>query len=91
MNNQTIDVESTLNSLGYDLSDKGDYWQTNALFRNGDNKTALQIYKNSGVWKDYVNNTSFMPFKKLVQLTLNSNDDHLIDRNIVRFVLLYSV
>lgn len=80
MNNQTIDVESTLNSLGYDLSDKGDYWQTNALFRNGDNKTALQIYKNSGVWKDYVNNTSFMPFKKLVQLTLNSNDDHLIDK-----------
>jgi hypothetical protein len=73
-----INIEDTLLSLGYRLSDRGSYWQTNALFRNGDNKTALQIYKDSGVWKDYVNNTAYMPFEKLVQATLGTTDSDLI-------------
>lgn len=73
-----VDIEGTLISLGYKLEDRGSYWQTNAVFRQGDNKTAIQIYKNSGVWKDYVNQTPFMPFKKLVQLTVGSNDDNVI-------------
>jgi hypothetical protein len=73
-----LDIEGTLLSLGYRLNDRGPYWQTNAIFRQGDNKTAIQIYKNSGVWKDYVNQTPYMPFKKLIQLTIGSNDDDLV-------------
>tara|TARA_B100000085_G_scaffold273922_1_gene289961 strand:+ start:12305 stop:13342 length:1038 start_codon:yes stop_codon:yes gene_type:complete len=72
-----LDIEQTLTSLGYKLDDRGAYWQTNALFRQGDNKTAIQIYKNSGVWKDYVNQTPYMPFKKLIQLTVGTNDDDI--------------
>lgn len=77
MNN--INLKETLDNLGYNLLDRGDYWQTNALFRGGDNRTAIQIYKDTGVWKDHVNQTPFMPFKKLVQATLGSNDDEVIE------------
>ncbi|MAG59507.1 hypothetical protein CMO96_01830 [Candidatus Woesebacteria bacterium] len=73
-------IKEVLEDLGYKLSDRGSYWQTNAIFRNGDNTTALQIYKDSGVWKDYVNDTSFSPFKRLIQATLGSNDPKDIDK-----------
>lgn len=67
-------IKSILEELGYKLNDKGSYWQSSAVYRNGDNKTALQIYKDTGAWKDYVQNTPFMPFKQLLVLTLNTND-----------------
>lgn len=67
-------IRSILEELGYKLSDKGSYWQSAALYRNGDNQTALQIYKDTGAWKDYVKDTAFMPFNKLLVLTLNTND-----------------
>jgi hypothetical protein len=67
-------IKDILQELGYKLNDKGSYWQCAAVYRNGDNSTALQIYKDTGAWKDYVQNTPFMPFKKLLILTLNSND-----------------
>lgn len=77
-----VDYKNTLISLGYSLQDRGDYWQTSALFRRGDNKTAIQIWKDSGVWKDYVENSAFMPFNKLVQLTLGSTDIELINQSL---------
>jgi len=67
-------VKNILDGLGYKLRDKGSYWQSAALYRNGDNDTALQIYKDSGAWKDYVKDTPFMPFRQLLILTLNTND-----------------
>ena len=67
-------IKDSLVRLGYKLADRGAYWQTNALFRNGDNKTAIQIYKNTGVWKDHVQNSSFAPFQRLVEITLGTND-----------------
>jgi hypothetical protein len=67
-------IKNILEELGYKLFDKGSYWQSSAVYRNGDNKTALQIYKDTGAWKDYVQNTPFMPFKQLLVLTLNTND-----------------
>jgi hypothetical protein len=67
-------IKECLQSLGYKLSDRGSYWQTNALFRNGDNSTAIQIYKNTGVWKDYVQNSPYSPLQKLVEVTLGTND-----------------
>jgi hypothetical protein len=67
-----VDFESILETLGYSLNDRGEYWQTSALFRDGDNPTAIQIYKNSGVWKDYVEDSGFLPFSALVK---KSNHD----------------
>lgn len=67
-------IKDILQELGYKLSDKGSYWQCPAVYRGGDNPTALQIYKDTGAWKDYVQNTPFMPFKQLLVLTLNTND-----------------
>ena len=67
-------IRDILEQLGYKLNDKGSYWQCAALYRGGDNSTALQIYKDTGAWKDYVQNTPFMPFKQLLVLTLNTND-----------------
>ncbi len=66
MSEKEIDYQEVLESLGYTLDDRGEYWQTNALYRDGDNKTALQIYKDTGVWKDYVEGTQFMPFAALL-------------------------
>jgi hypothetical protein len=71
---ETSDIKEALIKLGFNLSDRGSYWQTNAIFRNGDNQTAIQIYKDTGVWKDYVEDTCFFPFKKLVQASLGTND-----------------
>jgi hypothetical protein len=75
-------IQEVLQSLGYKLSDRGSYWQTNAIFRNGDNKTALQIYKDTGVWKDYVEGTSFFPFKRLIEATLGTNDKKEVSKYI---------
>ena len=68
MSGEEIDYQEILENLGYDLGDRGEYWQTNALYRSGDNKTALQIYKDTGVWKDYVEESKFMPFAALLSL-----------------------
>jgi hypothetical protein len=38
------------------------------------------IYKDTGVWRDFVENKAPMPFKKLVELTLNTNDPNVIKK-----------
>jgi len=60
--------------LGYDLKDHGDHWRTKANFRNGDNQTAIKIYKNSGVWNDFSHGTKAKPFKALIQQTLGKTN-----------------
>jgi hypothetical protein len=67
-------IKDVLQKLGYKLTDFGNHWRTNALYRGGKNSTALQIYKNSGVWVDYVNNSQHLPLKSLVEATLQTND-----------------
>ena len=66
-------IEKILLELGYNLSDKGKYWQSNAVYRQGDNRTALQIWKDTGIWKDFVANTSYLPFKKLIELSCSDD------------------
>ena len=73
-------IQEILTDLGYNLDDRGDYWQTNAIYRGGDNKTALQIYKNSGVWKDYVQETGFLPFKALVEKSCEDLSQQDLDK-----------
>jgi hypothetical protein len=75
-------IKDSLVQLGYKLADRGSYWQTNAIFRNGDNKTAIQIYKNTGVWKDHVADSQFSPFKRLVEITLGTNDPKSVNQYI---------
>lgn len=70
-------VKQILDHLGYRLADRGAYWQTNAVFRDGDNQTAIQIYKDSGVWKDYVEGTSFKPLSHLVSKTSGGENKDL--------------
>ena len=62
-------IEKILVDLGYNLSDRGKYWQSAAVYRDGDNRTALQIWKDTGVWRDFVTNTSYKPLQKLIELT----------------------
>lgn len=62
-----IATREILEPLGFKLRDCGDYWQANAAFRNGDNPTALQIYKKTGVWIDYAHGDKPMPFKLLLK------------------------
>lgn len=76
----STDIQSSLIKLGYKLHDYGNHWRTNALYRGGDNSVALKIYKDTGVWTDFVDNKSPMPFVKLVQLTLNTNDPNLLNQ-----------
>jgi hypothetical protein len=73
------DYKQVLEDLGYRLKDHGSYWRTNAVYRSGDNSTALQIYKDTGVWKDYVEDSIFLPFEALLQKTLNTNDKSILN------------
>ena len=68
------DHKSILEELGFKLIDRGSFWHSNAAYRDGDNNSALQIYKNSGVWKDFVEDTDFLPFEVLLEKTLNTTD-----------------
>ena len=72
------DFKKILEELGYRLKDHGSYWRTNALYRSGDNTSALQIYKDTGVWKDFVEDTDFLPFQILLEKTLNTRDTSII-------------
>jgi len=81
INNQVNQIEKILIDLGYNLSDRGKYWQCNAVYRNGDNRTALQIWKDTGIWRDFVANTSYQPFKRLLELSCN--DDSKIEEILV--------
>ena len=76
-----IVLKSSLESLGYQLKDYGNYWRTSAIYRGGDNSTALKIYKNSGVWTDFASNGSkSYPFQRLVELTLDTKDEHVVNK-----------
>lgn len=77
IDNQAEIIEKTLVSLGYQLADRGKYWQCSAVYRDGDNRTALQIWKDTGIWRDFVANTSYQPFKRLLELSCK--DDSKIE------------
>lgn len=76
-------LKDILENLGYKLKDCGAYWQTNAVYRGGDNPQAIQIYKDSGVWKDFVEDTMYLPIEALVEKTIGSGDSIEI-RNLLK-------
>ena len=69
-----MNYKEVLENLGYRLKDHGSYWRTNAVYRSGDNSTALQIYKDTGVWKDYVAGDGFLPFPALIEKTVGKDN-----------------
>tara|TARA_R110002020_G_scaffold363289_1_gene575562 strand:- start:1748 stop:2818 length:1071 start_codon:yes stop_codon:yes gene_type:complete len=71
------DFQGILQSIGYKLIDCGDHWRTRAVYRDGDNETALKIYKNTGVWMDFVQNKGSKPFEALVRETLSDSPKEL--------------
>lgn len=72
-------IQASLERLGYKLTSHGNHWRAPALYRNGNNPTALQIYKDTGIWKDFVENTAYLPFASLVEATLKTNDKAIVD------------
>ena len=67
-------IKDILQKLGYTLSDFGSHWRTSALYRGGNNPSSVQIYKDSGVWVDYVKGDGYMSLRSLVEATLQTND-----------------
>lgn len=68
-------IKSTLLEMGYTLKDCGNHWRSNALYRGGSNPTSLMIYKDTGVWTDFVENTPSLPFKHLIKATTGEDRD----------------
>ena len=67
-------TRSILEKMGYDLLDCGNHWRTKAIYRGGDNPTAVQIYKDTGVWTDYIHgNGKSKPLKALINLTVKND------------------
>lgn len=71
---KTKEIKETLERLGFKLEDRGSFWSTNAFWRNGDNRTAVQIYKDTGVWRDFVEGIPPSPFVRLIAKVLQTND-----------------
>lgn len=67
-------LKEILQNLGFRLKDHGSYWSSNAAFRDGDNPTAIKIYKDSGVWKDFVEDTVYLPIEALIEKSAGSQD-----------------
>ena len=70
-------IQGTLESIGYKLIDFGNHWRTNAIYRGGDNATSIRIYKNTGVWTDFVSGSKSFPFERLLQLTIGGDQKEL--------------
>ena len=73
-------IKTILKNLECDLVERGDYYHVKAKYRGGDNPTAIRVYKNSGVWKDFVSGTQYLPFRALVSKILNTKDKNIIDK-----------
>lgn len=73
-------IKDILTNLGYKLTDCGNHWRTSALYRGGSNPTAVQVYKDSGVWLDFVKNSQALPLESLIQATLQTNDKEQIKK-----------
>lgn len=62
------ELTNILTSLGYKLTPDSSGWRTSALYRDGDNLTALKIFRDGGCF-DFVTNEYFS-LETLVQRTL---------------------
>lgn len=68
-----VNIYNILTDLGYKLKDYGKEYRTRPIYRDSDNDTVLRIYKDTGCWFDFKENTSG-DFNSLIGITLNMND-----------------
>ncbi len=61
-------LEHYLKTNGFQLIDRGSFWHSNAVYRDGDNPTALQIFKDTGVTRDFVQGGAPFSFSRLQRL-----------------------
>lgn len=66
--------------MGYSPVEQGEYYRCKAIYRDGDNPTALSISKNSGRWCDFPQGISNAPFEKLIKLTLGETQDEFLKK-----------
>lgn len=66
----TSNLNTILQNLGYTLVDCGESYRTSAVYRGGNNRTSLCIWKNTGSWKDFVSGESGNVYQ-LIAKTLN--------------------
>lgn len=71
-----------LESEGYVLTETADYYKTNAIYRGGNNKTALSINKQNGKFTDWAGGGG--TFEMLVGLIKGTSDDPKIQEYIRR-------
>lgn len=63
-------IKEILSNLGYNLKEYSKEYRTKPLYRDSDNENVLVIYKDSGKWIDYKENTTGN-LQDLVRMTLN--------------------
>jgi len=69
-------VYQILTNIGYSLKDYGREYRTKPIYRDSDNDTVLRIYKDSGFWVDFKENTSGdLPSLIKLSLKLNSHEE----------------
>lgn len=69
-------VYQILTNIGYTLKDYGREYRTKPIYRDSDNDTVLRIYKDSGFWVDFKENTSGdLPSLIKLSLKLNSHEE----------------
>lgn len=78
MNQQTYSVREALEAAGYKLKRVGTNYMTNALYRGGNNPTALSIHTKTGGWHDFVTGESGT-LKQLIKKTIGRDLDGQID------------
>ncbi len=66
-------VLEVLQSIGYSPKDIGTEYQFAATFRGGDNPTAVNVNKKTGLWYDHVSRVGG-PLELLVELTLKGKE-----------------
>ena len=72
MEEKLNNIQEILTSIGYSLKDYGKEYRTKPIYRESDNDTVLRIYKDTGFWVDFKENTSG-DFPLLIKKTLNLN------------------
>lgn len=71
---ETEEIQKLLEESGFVLNDRGHYWSTSAIWRNGNNRSAIQIYKDTGVWRDFVAHPAPRPLKCLLKYVLGETE-----------------
>jgi hypothetical protein len=66
------EIKEILSNLGYQLKEDNGGWRSAAIYRNGDNSTALKIFPD-GRWIDFVE-SSTGNFEELIKLSLGLKD-----------------